>query len=282
MKKILVPTDFSEQATYAVELASHLARALQAEITFLHVVVDATMPTVHYTGEIALPDMQDRLYVLKLMERGKEQMAELVERKDMEGLTVHTEVHVGDIYHGVKEIIASKEIDLVVMGTKGSGGIEEFLIGSNAERIVRHATCPVITIHERMKSFEFKNILFATTLKDNHVCAPMLLELSKAFNAHIHIVRINTPNNFKPDHQSRPVLEELAKDCGFVSYDVTIYNDASEEAGILNFAEETSADLIAMATHGRTGLAHLVVGSLAEAVVNHTQRPVLTYVSKDS
>jgi nucleotide-binding universal stress UspA family protein len=280
MKKILVPTDFSEQATYAAELAAHLAHALKAELTFLHVVVDATMPTVHYTGEIALPDMQDRLYVLKLIERGKEQMTELLERKELEGLTVHTEVHVGDIYYGVRELVTSKEMDLVVMGTKGSGGFEEFLIGSNAERIVRHATCPVITIHERMKSFRFNNIVFATSLKDKNVCAPMLLELTKAFSARIHIVRVNTPNNFKSDHESRPVLEEFAKECGFESYDVSVYNDASEEAGILNFAEEKGADLIAMATHGRTGLAHLLVGSLAEAVVNHTQRPVMTYVSK--
>jgi nucleotide-binding universal stress UspA family protein len=282
MKKILVPTDFSDQATYASELAAHLAHALKAELIFLHVVVDATMPTVHYTGEVALPDMQDRLFVLKLIERGKDQMAELVERKDLQGLKIHTEVHVGDIYYGVKEIIAEKEIDLVIMGTKGSGGFEEFLIGSNAERVVRHAACPVITIHERMTSFDFKRIVFASALeKDDQVCAPMLLELSKAFQAHLHLVRINTPNNFKPDYDTRPKLKALAEKCGFSDYSVHVYNDASEESGILNFAEEVGADLIAMATHGRTGLAHLLVGSLAETVVNHTQRPVMTYVSKD-
>ncbi len=72
----------------------------------------------------------------------------------------------------------------------------------------------------------------------------------------------------------------MAEEIGFKSYDIHVYNDSSEEAGILNFAQSVNADLIAMATHGRTGLAHLLAGSLAESVVNHTHKPVLTYVSE--
>lgn len=280
MKKILVPTDFSEQAGYAVELAATLAHKMKAQLTLLHVVVDATLPSVHYTGEVALPDMQDRLFVLKLIERGKEQMDELVQGPSLKDITVRTEIHVGDIYYGIKEIIKEKDIDLVVMGTKGSGGFEEFLIGSNAERVVRHAPCPVITVHEPVKDISLNRIVYANSLDDSdHSCTPVLLELVQAFGSHVDLVRINTPNNFKPDHQTLPKLKELAEEVGFSSFDIHVYNDSSEEAGILNFSRSRDASLIAMATHGRTGLAHLLAGSLAESVVNHTHRPVLTYVS---
>ncbi len=281
MKKILVPTDFSDQAGYAIELSAILARRMNAELTLLHVVVDATLPSVHYTGEVALPDMQDRLFVLKLIERAKEQMEDLVADEMLQGISVRTEIHVGDIYYGVKEIIKEKNIDLVVMGTKGSGGFEEFLIGSNAERVVRHAPCPVITVHEKMKDFKLNKVVYANSLENKeHSCAPILLELTKAFNSHVDLVRINTPNNFKPDHLIYPKLQELADETGFEDYDLHVYNDNSEEAGILNFAQHADADMIAMATHGRTGLAHLLTGSLAESVVNHTHRPVLTFISE--
>ncbi len=282
MKHILVPTDFSEQAGYAVELGAFLARKMKAELTFLHVVVDGTLPTVHYTGEVALPDMQDRLFVLKLIEKAKEELAVLVKRKDLKDLKINTELHVGDIYYGVKDIISQKKIDLVVMGTKGSSGFEEFIIGSNAERVVRHAKCPVLTIHQPMKELKIESIVYANSLEEpEHASSAVLKQIQKAFKAKIHLVRINTPNNFKPDHESLPILEHIAENSGFSDFDVHVYNDGSEEAGILNFADEMNADLIAMATHGRTGLAHLLTGSLAESVVNHTQRPVLTYVEKE-
>lgn len=281
MKHILVPTDFSDQANYAVEFAAKLGQAIGAEITLLHVVVDGTLPTVNYTGEVALPDMQDRLFVMKLIEKGKEELRTLASRPDLEGLNIHTELHVGDIYYGVKDIISEKNIDLVVMGTKGASGFEELIIGSNAERVVRHAKCPVLTIHERPANMEIKNIVYANALEEpDHTCAGIVNDIQKAFGARVHVVRVNTPNNFKTDHATSPILEQIAAQSGFSDFETHIYNDASEEEGILNFASKVDADLIVMATHGRTGLAHLLSGSLAESVVNHTHRPVLTYVTK--
>jgi len=63
-------------------------------------------------------------------------------------------------------------------------------------------------------------------------------------------------------------------------YTINIFNDLSEEEGIIYFADSINADMIAMATHGRTGFAHVLAGSIAEDVVSHSKRPVLTYVVK--
>ena len=75
-------------------------------------------------------------------------------------------------------------------------------------------------------------------------------------------------------------MEKFAKKLGLKNYTINVYNDLTEEEGIIYFAESIKADMIAMATHGRTGFAHVLAGSIAEEVVSHAKRPVLTLVTK--
>ena len=76
-------------------------------------------------------------------------------------------------------------------------------------------------------------------------------------------------------------MQNFARKLNLENYTMNVFSDRSEEEGILHFASGINADLIAMATHGRTGFAHVLVGSIAEDVVNHAGRPVLTYVTPD-
>lgn len=283
MKKILVPTDFSDQANYALDVANNIARRSDAVLILLHVVEDASINSMHYTGEIDLPNMEDRLFMMKLIEKGKKDMADLAAHPAYSDIIIEQELRIGSAYNNIKDIITEHDVDLVVMGTKGSSGLEEFLIGSNAEKVVRHAKCPVLTIHEKPEHEEFKDIVYATALEEEEEqCIRVVKIFQELYDAKIHLLRVNTPNNFQSDRVSRPELEKFAKRCQLENYDIHIFSEASEEEGIIHFAESIKADLIAMATHGRTGLAHLLSGSIAEDVVNHTKRPVLTYVIKSS
>ncbi|UII29929.1 universal stress protein [Fulvivirga ulvae] len=278
MKKILVPTDFSEQAGYALEVAYHIAKKSDASIVLLHVVEDASVTSMHYTGEVDLPNMEDRLFMMKLIEKGKQDLAELA-NSSFSDAVIEQELRIGSPYHNIKDIIGEHSVDLVVMGTKGSTGLEEFLIGSNAEKVVRHAKCPVLTIHKKATSFDFKEVVYATALEEEEEqCVNTVKMFQKLYGSTLHLVRINTPNNFQSDRFARPELEAFAKRCQLENYKIHIFNEGSEEEGIIYFAESINADMIAMATHGRTGLAHLLTGSIAEDVVNHAKRPVLTYV----
>jgi nucleotide-binding universal stress UspA family protein len=76
-------------------------------------------------------------------------------------------------------------------------------------------------------------------------------------------------------------MQNFANKLNLKDYTLNVFNDRTEEEGILHFASSVNADLIAMATHGRTGFAHVLVGSIAEDVVNHATRPVLTFVTPD-
>ncbi len=277
MKKILVPTDFSEQAGFAVDFAAKLTKKMEAELILLHVVEDASVTSVHYTGEVDLPDMQDRLFILKLIEKTKVSLNDTIVK--YEGVNIKQEIRIGNPYHSVKDIISEQNVDLVVMGTRGTNTLAEVIVGSNAEKVVRHAQCPVITLRESVEEVDFDNIVFATGLYDkDDTCMKVVKSFQTFFNAKIHVVRVNTPNNFEADRISLPALQEYAEKCGFENYETHVYNDASEEEGIVHFADFIKADMIAMATHGRTGLAHIFTGSIAEDVVNHAKRPVMTYV----
>lgn len=279
MKKILVPTDFSDQATYALEVASQIAKKSDAQLILLHVVEDTNIASMHYTGEIDMPHMEDRLFMMKLIEKGKKDLAELSENSKYADIIVEQQLRIGSPYQNIKDMINDNEVDLVVMGTKGSSGLEEFLIGSNAEKVVRHSKCPVLTIHRKADKFDFKNIVYATALEEEEEqCINTVKTFQNLYGATLHLLRVNTPNNFQSDKTARPELEAFAKKCNLQNYKTHIFNEASEEEGIIYFAESINADLIAMATHGRTGLAHLLTGSIAEDVVNHAKRPVLTYV----
>jgi nucleotide-binding universal stress UspA family protein len=96
-------------------------------------------------------------------------------------------------------------------------------------------------------------------------------------DAEFYFVFINTPGNFKTSREAFSQLEKFIHKFKFKDVHTQIYNSMSEESGILEFADDIGADLIAMATHGRTGILHLLTGSITEDVVNHSKRPVWTF-----
>jgi hypothetical protein len=97
------------------------------------------------------------------------------------------------------------------------------------------------------------------------------------FEAKLHLVRINTPSNFETTRKTLKLIHEFIDNNKIENYTINIYNDKLEEDGIIYFAQDIDADLIALATHGRTGILHLLSGSIAEDVVNHAKRPVWTF-----
>ncbi|QCR21791.1 universal stress protein [Pontibacter sp. SGAir0037] len=278
MKRILVPTDFSDQARNAYEVALSLAQRTGAAIKLLHV-VEVPYPTTDFsaTGDIITGDGMSQVYILNLLEIAKGRMQKLKELAQAYGVDVVDEVDTDDMIHKIKSTAQKDQIDLVVMGSKGSSGLEEFFIGSNTEKIVREANCPVLTIKKQEADFVVKNIVLASDLK---VELGTAIEKFKAFqalfDATLHLVYINTPGDFEPAGNLKKQMEATAEKYGLQNYTLNIYNDAIEEDGILHFAQEIKADLIMLATHGRTGLSHLLSGSIAEDLVNHTSLPVLT------
>jgi nucleotide-binding universal stress UspA family protein len=287
MKKILVPTDFSDQANVALGLAHQIARKSNGKIIVLHVLEiprNTFAPggtSISVMGEASYGSDLDNVYVVKLHDKTKKMLENLVADPKFKDVDITYKMQFGNPYHGISEEITENEVSLVVMGTKGASGIDEVLIGSNTEKVVRLARCPVLTVKKESELENMKSIVFASNFTEGHdLLMEELKNLQQMLGATIHLVKVNTPNNFETNRQILKEIKGFAEKYGLQNYTVNIYNDLVEEDGIIYFAEDINADIIALATHGRTGFMHLLSGSIAEDVVNHSKRPVWTFTMK--
>lgn len=281
MKKILVPTDFSKPSIIAAEVAVDIAKKAGSEVIFLNVVEEASDGSFNVEGQVAQGGWEDRLFTFKMIEKAKKQLEKMVKDPKFSAVKVTGELRVGNPFHGMRTIITEHKVDLVVMGTSGHTKTEEMLIGTNTERVVRHAKCPVLTVHQKPASSNFKNIVYATGMgKDEEVFSRIVKRAQSIYNSTLHLVRINTPGDFQKDHIVKGYMDKFAKKLQLKNYTINVYNDITTEEGIIRFADSVDADMIAMATHGRTGFAHVIAGSVAEDVLGQAKRPVLTFVVK--
>jgi nucleotide-binding universal stress UspA family protein len=283
MTKILVPFDFSEQAQNALNFSTAIAAKFDnVHIEVLHVMeipASSTMGTMG--GGEMMPDMENQIFFIELMNRRKIQIEELKAKYADSDFTFSANIKLGNAFKEISESINEENPDLVIMGSKGSSGVEEVLIGSNTEKVVRTATCPVITIKSAVDPKDLKKIVFASDFREDNVAiADRMKRLQHLLGAELYFVVINTPGNFETSRESIKRIRAFANKFDFNNVTAEIYNSISEETGIIEFAEDINADLIAMITHGRTGFLHLITGSIAEDVVNHAKRPVWTFKSK--
>jgi nucleotide-binding universal stress UspA family protein len=281
MKTILVPIDFSNQSKHALDLAVQIARKGNVKIEAINIIEGLQPSSFNTMGEGVTNYSEDEFFLRKLFEKTKENLQNLVEQKKFEGVSIRTSVEVGNPYQSISKAIADHKADLVVMGTKGISGIDEVLIGSNTERVVRYAKCPVITIKSAVDFSEMKNIVLATNLAGTQT--ELVTEIKKIqalTKAKIHVVKVNTPNYFHTQRQADKEFDKFIANHSLDNFDTVLYNETTEEDGILSYAEDVQADLIAIGTHGRTGILHLISGSIAEDLVNHSQIPVWTLSMK--
>ena len=297
MKRILVPTDFSPTSDRALEQAAELARALKAEVHLLHKVV---YPPPHPpTGLLDRLDDAARFdYVLnEVIERPEREAQDGLEarRKDLEGKGLTVAIHLersGDVYERIEHAVESLKPDLVVMGTHGRGGIRKWLIGSVAEKTLRHAAVDVLTLHADSPVARTEGgigeLLVATDFSDG---ARRALEVARNLASSLggsicllHVVEAQ----FQPRRgDAEPALLEVSRDLRAQAERALKEERASDEEEFIlregdvvreidRVAEERRASWIAVGTHGLTGVRRALLGSVAEKVARFCHLPVLT------
>lgn len=275
MHNILVPVDFSEYSESALKAAAKIANEKGSKIHVLHV-IEVGEPIMG-TGAINVDDA-NLLFFSKL---AKKKLTEFLDKEYLQGVTVTNIVELGPTYHSITRNIDKFNIDLIVMGSKGASGLEGFLIGSNTEKVVRNSSVPVLVIKNKAMDLHFRKIVFVSDFEEeNKSSFKKALRFTETFNSELTLMAVNT----KKDHAENTAkiheqIQEFIENTGvaFNPKDIVVYDDTRVEDGILNGANAVGADLIAIPTHGRKGLAHLFNGSIAEDVVNHSQIPVITF-----
>ncbi len=272
MKKILVPTDFSEHAEYALKVAAQIARKNNSEIILLHM-----LELPQQAGD-AIGSGHNIPEIMLFKNKAISNLEDLMDAEYLNGLNVSEIVQFEKAFEGILAVSKKNDIDFIVMGSHGASGFQEMFIGSNTEKVVRYSDVPVLVIKGDTGEFTANNFVFASTFSDE-IKKPFykLLDFASGFNSHLNLVMINTPNSFRPTHIAEKIMEDFMKDYNYSNYSLHIYNDVNVEKGILNFSTKVKADLIGMCTHGRTGFAHFFNGSISEDLVNHAVRPVITF-----
>ena len=273
MKKILVPTDFSEHAEYALKAAAQIAKKNNAEIILLHM-----LELPHQSGDAGTGAGHELPEIMLFKNKAIERLDDLMDEDYLDGIEVSEIIQFEKAFEGVLNITKRNNIDFIVMGSHGANGFNEFFIGSNTEKVVRYSDVPVLVVKNEIDSFNADNFVFASDFS-NEIKKPFakMLQFAKAYNSHLHLVMINTPNSFKPTKTADRIMKEFISEFEYPNHSLHIYNDMNVEKGILNFSTSKKADIIGMCTHGRTGFAHFFNGSISEDLVNHAVKPVITF-----
>lgn len=151
INKILVPIDFSDYSKSALRYAVNFAKMFNSEIILIYVVEPVIYPPDFSMGQIAIPTV-----TTEFDERAKEELTKLAKNEIPSTLKVSTLIKAGKPFIEIIDTAAEADVDLIIIATHGHSGVEQILFGSTAEKVVRKAPCPVLTLREPVKGFMFK------------------------------------------------------------------------------------------------------------------------------
>lgn len=275
MKSILVPTDFSDCANDALRVAADLARKCDADIVLAHV-YEKPLQGISVGVSIdkdALRHLRSEIF---------QKMEKLCSQDFLKGITVEQHFIPDKQLWQILKSSGLKDVDLIVMGSHGASGFKELMIGSNAQKIVQMAEVPVLVIKSYFNADRVRNVVFASDFyRESEPGFEPILQIAELLNAHVHLLKIITPTNFEPFANSEKLMSDFAETHNIQDFTINVYNESGVERGIKEFSATVGADIIAIETHGRKGLKHALLGSLAEQVVNHSELPILSTHVKD-
>jgi len=277
MKKILVPTDFSNNSKHALKIAAFIAKKVKGAVEILH--ANTAVAYAPPLPDYYVPESYD---MTEYYENAAEELyslkQELVNSGGFEDTKIETVVEEGFLYSTVRRIAEEDRADLIVMGTKGASGATEFFVGSNTEKVIRTAPCPVLAVPENSGELNLKTVVIPTTLrKEQLLVFQMVAEWQKYFPFEVKVLYLNNPAGFDTNEEIEKAALQFAEDAGLKKVKSFVSgNTFNEENSILQFADRENADLIVMGTHQRQGLSHLLFGSLTEDTANHSDIPVLS------
>ena len=302
MKTILVPIDFSRLAAPAIEMAKNLGGRFAASIHLVHV------HEFYYPPDLLAPvPMSVASFRDDAATRRTRRLRILAKRNGLAAEHCHFLTGV-PTFHEICNLARRISADLIVVPTHGYTGMEHLLGGSTAERIVQHSPCPVLVVHgEGRKSgrsaaddrtrrgfntilvpvdfseASFQGLEYAIKFAES-VAARLIIfhavSLSESFTANGYgMYDVGALENAARRDAERQMQQfvGLAK-FHRVQFE-TMVSIASPITEICALVQERDIDLIITATHGRTGLRHLLMGSIAEHIVRHAPRPVLVVPS---
>ncbi|HMQ79952.1 MAG TPA: universal stress protein, partial [Ignavibacteria bacterium] len=272
-----VPTDFSEPSYYGLDAAAEIARKTGAQI---HIFNACEVSDFYYAADPLVMSPPASIMIEgindQLQKTSNSKLNLLKKRASLKGLKVSVSNQVTpNVHNAITAYAETINADMIVMGSHGAGNLKEIILGSTAERVVRFAVKPVIVIPVKPSKGLFRKIIFASDFSEEaYRIFPFVKEFGKINSSEIHLLKINTMDQFSRTIDDRRKINDFSRKYGG-KYVVSLYNDYMKEEGILNYANEVKADLIAIGTHGKRGLRRFFSEDVSEGIVRLSHIPIL-------
>lgn len=154
IKKILVPIDFSEASLISLRYSLNYAELFNAKLALIYVLEPVVYPPDFSLGQISLPSVD-----LEMDKRAKEELEKIAKAEIPANIEYSLIIKTGKPFVEIIETAKSEDIDLIIISTHGHTGVEHILFGSTAEKVVRKAPCPVLSVRKSVKGFDIKSAL---------------------------------------------------------------------------------------------------------------------------
>jgi len=274
MNNILIPTDFSKYANYAFEAGCQLAKSTKAHLHLYHC-MNLPDDWEDQSPEEKMSDHRENNIAIEV----RHQLIELQTRAKDYGVECSIHATGGNFLKDINEVLEKVKVDLIVMGSHGASGKEEWFIGSNTQKAVRKLRYNVLIVKNPVADLKFKKVTFVSGLTVNDQEAfKIFLDFVKPFQPEeVHVLSIDTSSWFT---QPTIVMSESLKDFKAIAKDYNckthFYKDFSVQAGIRHFVHENKIDLVGISYRVRNSLKRIFLGSNVEMLVNHSEVPVLS------
>jgi nucleotide-binding universal stress UspA family protein len=276
MGKILFPTDFSENADHALKFAIDLAQRLNSELVLTHVYDVALMaPNDMFTSRDA-----SMTQTAGEMERTiKMHLNKTIEEKVGDQVSTSILVLKGSVPEEIASYCNTHEITYVVLGTQGATGLKAALMGSITSAVIRQVECPVLAIPADAPVAPFKEIVYATELRENETkYFEMTVELARLYEASVTFLHVNEDSESESNYHHS--LQKFMKktDYGRIAYVNIMMKDVV--TGINSYVNDHNKDLLALTTHTHSLLDRLFHRSVTRAEALHSEVPLLAFSHK--
>jgi len=266
MKKILVAVDFSKGSLRALAYSIKLANIFNADILMTYVIK---------------PDSKESVYANsneKITSSVEKRFEELIKKhkKELKKTNIGYKIRNGKIHTEIANQAKYSDCDLIITGTHGVSGFEEFWLGSNARRIVTSAPCPVITIrYDFCPSQSIKKIVMPIDSSfDTRQKVPFTCDLAEITGAEIHLLA--TSNSSSEKRTTNSYVKQTLKYIESRGLKVQVVETPKKPSDVINYAKSINADLISIMTEQEVSTISLLLGASAEQVVTHSPIPVLS------
>lgn len=277
MKKILFPTDFSENSLHAFGYALQLAKKLGAEIVTLHVYPETVVPYSEYAPFLA---QNYNIAEWGEFENYKSEVPKLKQLAEKHLATAVNLSHVlerGNVVQKILEVEASENIDCIVMGTKGATGLKAVFLGTVAEQVINRASGMVLAVPESARFPAVINLLLLLKYEKPYLkILKQLIPFTEALKAHIDVLQIKDA----PDRSESRIIKEWSQE--FAGADISFHMFATNavEEMALDFADTHQNNLIAVVVHEKSFFEKLFFFSLSRQLAFHATVPVLAVHAK--